>query len=171
LPLGDGEIFMKIHLAHFDEDVRTDVQCEYDPKVLELEFVDLRYVNKLAMEGTVEKGKNAVVFEGRLFSEIERICGRCLKSVAGYLDQPFKLYYETKENDDIDTTDELREVLILHHPLSFLCRENCRGLCSSCGTDLNEVRCDCVSKTQPPAESPFKVMQEKIKGEKKSGSS
>src|SRR5438309_1375159 len=137
---------MKIHLPSFKENASVEVHEEYDPKPLDLEFVDLKYRKPLRLEGTVEKGPEALTFRGHLTSEVEKICGRCLKSIDFPIDQPFELFYEIKGLEDIDTTDDLREVLILNHGLSFVCREDCKGLCPHCGINLNEQQCECEKK-------------------------
>jgi uncharacterized protein len=47
--------------------------------------------------------------------------------------------------------DELvQEDLLLEQPLKRLCSEECRGLCPTCGQDLNEGNCSCVHKTVDP---------------------
>ena len=71
------------------------------------------------------------------------VCARCLKSVKDHVGQPFELFYEIKGREDLETLNDLREILILDHPIRFICREECRGLCLSCGVNLNETRCNC----------------------------
>ncbi|MDD5217341.1 MAG: DUF177 domain-containing protein [Candidatus Omnitrophica bacterium] len=162
---------MFIRLAEFREDFSEPVHYVYDPKKLDLEFVDLKYLKKLSLDGTIEKTKETLVFQGHLVSDVEHICGRCLASVQDHVDQPFKLFYEIKGKEVLDTTDDLREILILNHPMNFICAENCRGLCPQCGTDLNQNSCDCAKKDKGahPVESPFKKMWEKMKEEGKNG--
>ena len=140
---------MILRLVDYKEGVEAAVRQSYDPKDLDLEFVDLKYSRPLAMEGTVEKGPDTLLFRGRLQSEIEHICGRCLKSVANAFDLPFDLYYEIEGKESVDTTDDLREVLILDHPIIFVCKENCKGLCPQCGASFNEVNCRCAPKPLP----------------------
>ena len=43
----------------------------------------------------------------------------------------------------IDPQEIVRSALILELPSRFLCKEDCKGLCSKCGVNLNEVSCDC----------------------------
>ena len=50
-------------------------------------------------------------------------------------------------HDFIDLEPLAREALVLDLPLAPLCREDCRGLCPTCGADLNQGDCDC-----PPAD-------------------
>ena len=48
----------------------------------------------------------------------------------------------------VDLTPELREGIILTFPNHPVCREECLGLCPSCGADLNRGPCSC----EPPAD-------------------
>ena len=41
----------------------------------------------------------------------------------------------------IDLDPVVREQVLLALPVSVLCREDCKGLCSTCGADLNEKDC------------------------------
>ncbi len=141
---------MQIRLADLKEDEIVPVKGTYNPKDLELEFVDLVYSKPLSLDGTLEKSHDTLRFQGVLTSDIERICGRCLKKLPGSLRKLFDLFYEIHGKEVIETTDDLRELLILDHPLSYLCQENCRGLCPQCGTNLNESKCTCkIDNDQP----------------------
>jgi len=42
-------------------------------------------------------------------------------------------------------------------PLKPLCREECKGLCSRCGADLNQGPCGCPEIEN---ESPFALLQQ-----------
>lgn len=141
---------MEIILADFKEGVVVPVRRDYDPRALDLEFVDLKYTEPLHLEGTVEKGFDTLTFRGELESRVEQICGRCLKTISQDVEVPFTLYFDIKGKEVLETTDDLRELLILDHPLSFLCREDCRGLCPACGINRNEAPCACVQKETSP---------------------
>ncbi len=45
--------------------------------------------------------------------------------------------------DHIDLAALVREQLQLHVPFQPLCRESCKGMCQTCGADLNVGRCAC----------------------------
>jgi uncharacterized protein len=139
---------MLIKLQDFKEGEIVRVENSYDPKKLDLEFVDLHYSRPLTLEGTVEKGNDLLTFRGHLTSETELMCGRCLKRIQMPLDKEFELFYETKGKEWVDATDDIRELLLLDHSLAFLCTENCRGLCPKCGTNLNEAACRCEAKAE-----------------------
>ncbi len=44
---------------------------------------------------------------------------------------------------EIDISPLLNEMIILNEPIKKLCREDCRGICSGCGADLNKESCTC----------------------------
>lgn len=46
----------------------------------------------------------------------------------------------------IDLDPIIREQVLLALPVSVLCREDCKGLCTVCGQDLNEKDCGCERK-------------------------
>src|SRR5215212_228399 len=83
-------------------------------------------------------------------------CRRCLKPVEGMLKAEVQELVEANHregetyrlgHDFVDLEPLAREALVLDLPLAPLCREDCRGLCPTCGADLNLGDCDC-----PPAD-------------------
>jgi uncharacterized protein len=48
---------------------------------------------------------------------------------------------EPFDGKTIDLDPVVREQVLLALPVSVLCREDCRGLCPTCGEDLNEKDC------------------------------
>jgi len=136
---------MKISIRLLRDGFPKAVHEEYDPKQLDLEFVDLIYLERVILDGMVEKFRDTLTFRGHLTSRVEHTCARCLKAVEERCDRPFELVYDVRGKEEVDTLDDLREVLILDHPIQFLCKEKCPGLCPRCGADLNEGVCRCSS--------------------------
>jgi uncharacterized protein len=54
---------------------------------------------------------------------------------------------EFLEGNEINIGEVLHEQLALEIPFQPVCSESCKGLCTSCGTNLNEETCACVSKS------------------------
>lgn len=152
---------MKIRLADYEEGVISEVSAEYDPKSLDIEFVDLKYSESLRLSGTIEKGPEVLTFRGNLAGKVEHICGRCLASEKEGIQKPFEFFYEIKGRESIETLDDLRETLILDHSLSFVCRRECRGLCPHCGINLNESQCQCSEQASPRTFSQLKQIWNK----------
>ena len=57
--------------------------------------------------------------------------------------------WNPKENQ-LDLLPGIIEQLILSLPTKKLCRDDCQGLCPSCGTNLNEDRCQCERQSVDP---------------------
>ena len=54
---------------------------------------------------------------------------------------------------ELDMRPALREQWLLAVPAFVHCREDCKGLCPTCGTDLNVGACDCAPTTDSRWES------------------
>jgi uncharacterized protein len=112
---------------------------------------------------------DGVLVRGRIHARLERECRRCLAPVPIEVDDDVTLLYEPlsgededqldgevyplpERGDELDLRPALREQLLLRVPDFVVCSESCRGLCPTCGTNLNDTTCECVPAT---AESPW----------------
>lgn len=110
---------MRIFVSDLKDGVPVSVHEEYDPKELELELVDLKFLDKLILDGVVEKQFEAVSFNGKLTSRVRRICGRTLKEVDEPLSVDFDYYYPAKDADVIETIDDIREAVLMDQPMVY----------------------------------------------------
>ena len=46
-------------------------------------------------------------------------------------------------SDVIDITEIVEKAIISTLPIKRLCKEDCKGLCQSCGANLNKEECSC----------------------------
>lgn len=58
-------------------------------------------------------------------------------------EEEINITYLSPNTDKIDIAKEVRDYAILSIPMKRLCKEDCKGLCSKCGTNLNEDQCEC----------------------------
>ncbi len=58
-------------------------------------------------------------------------------------------YYLIDENHTLDLTEVAREYAIMALPMKPLCSQECSGLCSTCGSNLNHTRCACEAPVDP----------------------
>lgn len=113
----------------------------------------------LRAEAVVE----GILITGSLEAGVALECSRCLKPASSAIEaRVVELYYapdREPEGDDepyrikgleLDLEPMLRDVLGLELPLRPLCREGCKGLCATCGADLNAGDCGCVEETHDP---------------------
>jgi len=56
----------------------------------------------------------------------------------------------TYVGEEVDLEPLLREQIILAVPFAPLCREDCKGLCPTCGIDLNAGNCTCDRRPADP---------------------
>jgi uncharacterized protein len=95
-------------------------------------------------------------WKGRIATTVRATCRRCLTSTAFEVDARVDtVFTEDQDTEDpseyvvpngaglIDLGEVIREELILATKQFVLCREDCKGLCQTCGTDLNLHSCDC----------------------------
>jgi len=112
-----------------------------------------------------------IMVKGTLDTEIELTCSRCLCP----FDCPLRLNIEEEyvpttdivtgaslslpdesgcftinEQNILDLTEAIHQYAQLAIPIKSLCRENCAGLCPSCGQNLNQAPCNCPPEPADP---------------------
>ena len=50
----------------------------------------------------------------------------------------------------MDLDELIRTDILLELPTKFLCKEDCKGLCPTCGKNLNEGACNCQTHQIDP---------------------
>lgn len=71
------------------------------------------------------------------------------------------------DDDEIDLHPILLEQIQLNVPMRPLCREECAGLCPTCGADLNQGRCDCVNETVDPRWAGLAVIRDRLDSDRR----
>lgn len=123
---------------------------------------------------------DAILVQGTARAEAVTQCARCLEEVSYDMEGDIEGYFvigaeeeaeapEDLEGDEFDFLPENRKIdlvplvvaaLLLEVPLVPLCADDCKGLCSQCGANLNEGDCGCA-KQQPDVEkSPFAALKD-----------
>ncbi len=131
-----------------------------DPGLADLEFTPIEPVR---VSGRImASGPGSFYWEGRLETRVRVACRRCLVPVDAVIDETVDLLFTEDQGADdpsvvvipprtaeLDLGDAIRGELILAAPEFVLCREDCRGICPRCGTDLNVEPCRCPSERDP----------------------
>ncbi len=125
---------------------------EYFAEDLDLTLPDAELVLPIKIEGQVSlTGERSAVLEGEACYAISGSCTRCLSPTektftvefSELCDEDADGVYKVK-NDKIDLAPIIDELITLNTPVSFLCKEDCKGICPSCGVNLNEGDCKCI---------------------------
>jgi len=169
----------------------VDFQEEIPPDVIDLGS-DVRQRTMLATRGRAQlveehHGKRKLVKDIRLCGELttglELLCARCLEPMVLEVGRKFDLLYRPQGADagqeELSVTDAeaeigyyqgegllledvLREQVLLAVPLKVICRDDCRGLCPTCGQNRNTEPCSCAQQYEDPRWDALKEIREKL---------
>ena len=109
------------------------------------------------IEGVLKNTGKEMLLNAMCCTEAEVLCSRCLASVkmpisfqieetfypAGYTEQKREKEAETFSDDQIDMSLIIERGILAGLPMKVVCTEQCKGLCSKCGKNLNEGPCNC----------------------------
>jgi uncharacterized protein len=139
-------------------------------------------VAPVELEFDIHKDKDKFRLVGRVRTELELTCSRCIETYRFPIDAEFDQRYlpssaasseadrEVEEDDletsyytddEIDLSQLMREQFYLALPMKPLCREDCKGLCAQCGTNLNTGTCDCAPVWEDPRLAALKAIRGK----------
>lgn len=126
------------------------------PAVRVAEDVDLAYVR-----GPVRLSRTAegVLVQGDLEVGIETECYRCLDPAFDHIDidveelfaypHPIDSEFVVGEDANIDLSPLLRDEVLIAEGHGVLCKPDCKGLCATCGANLNRETCQCEDEIDP----------------------
>jgi uncharacterized protein len=168
-----------------------DFQEEFPPDAIDL-GEDVRQLTLLKTSGRAQlveehHGKRNVIqdirLNGELATRLELLCARCLEPVVQDVTRKFDLLYRPlgtdAGNEELSVTvaeaevgyyqgggllleDAIREQVLLAVPLKVVCREDCKGLCPTCGKNRNTEPCSCAPPLGDPRWSALKDLREKL---------
>lgn len=128
------------------------------------------FTSPLKFSLRLQRVGSLVELDGSLAFSIKDVCGLCLSPFEERIESTFSLTFtpqkesEPEQEDEeveleaeelglisydgeqIDLHEPLQEQVVLSLPLSPLCSEQCNGLCSECGGNLNKTDCNCEKK-------------------------
>jgi len=163
----------------------------FEPGVIDL-GADYRQVTPIESSGRAElveehHGKHKIIqdirIQGQLATRLELSCARCLEPVMQDVKREFDLLYRPQgadagrdemsvtdaeaeisyyEGEGILLDDVVREQVLLAAPLKVTCREDCKGLCPLCGTNLNQEQCSCAVAQEEPRWAALKEIRSKL---------
>jgi DUF177 domain-containing protein len=141
---------------------------------------DFKLVRPIQLAFDIYKDKDQYRLVGRVQTSLELLCGRCLEPFTLPVDAEFDLRYQPHsqntgegereveeddlttafyENEEIDLAQLMHEQFYLALPMKPLCTDDCSGLCSNCGTNLNRGACDCHPRWEDPRLAALKALK------------
>lgn len=130
------------------------------PLDLNFEISDDLIGSPVHLKGLVQNRTGIVRIDAAASYTCSAQCARCNKKILRKIEVPIRHILvprseNEEEEDDYIVLEDLQldpealasEDIFLEMPSRFLCREDCRGLCPVCGSDLNERDCGCRPAT------------------------
>ncbi len=113
-------------------------------------------LNLQKLTGKVEltRTPKGILVQARFSTSYHAECVRCLDEYDQQLETDFNELYAfhansvtesgliVPEDANIDLLPLLREYLLIEIPIKTVCREDCKGLCTVCGENLNHHTCE-----------------------------
>jgi uncharacterized protein len=162
---------MKIDVRAISNDAGAlmELNIALEPGEIGLESEGFMFCHHVQFEGTVTNISRGVLqLTGNVSAFVKTNCDRCLCEtefeVGNRLDVIFKsslvqsrnLEFDSDETPEYDDEDEyqyqgyelipdkaLRDAILLTLPVKVLCKEDCKGFCTNCKTNMNETNCKC----------------------------
>jgi len=152
------------------------IRKSYAPGSVDYHTAEIKQVAPLEVNATAELIEGQIRISGELETKIELACARCLEPVTEDVHRTFDLFYSPLPKDakpeeeqlksaDADIgfyqgeglflADVLSEQVLLAVPMKAICQSDCRGLCPTCGVNLNHEECRCETHAMDARMAPL----------------
>ena len=151
---------------------RLEFQLELDLK--DVEFSGRYPVTEMvSVQGEIRNSADILELELEATTVLDAACDRCGKEFRQEKEVVFScMLAEELQNEDnldivlleggkVDVGDLARTEFILEMDIQTLCSEDCKGLCSRCGADLNLGPCSCQKEVDPRLAALAKLLENK----------
>jgi uncharacterized protein len=157
---------LRVDLRQLERKNRLEIEQELPAEDPIWQDAGFQLAEPLSVQLEAQQAGHDVIVRGRLQGSVALSCRRCLEPVTAPVVEDVSLVFrpglsrveaEAEEvyalperGEDLDLSDAIRELLVLAYPQYGMCREDCRGLCPQCGTNLNQETCDCAPAHADP---------------------
>ena len=130
------------------------------------------FVAPVSVTGEFINKLGVVSFEATAQFTYRAPCDRCAEPVEREYSLPIHHGLVTalnnEDNDDflvvenmkLDVDELVRSDVLLSLPTKFLCKSDCKGLCSKCGANLNLGPCNCKKEVDPRLSALLELMDQ-----------
>jgi uncharacterized protein len=149
-----GEL-MNINISNLicDKTKTIDINFDYELNNSELlQDLGILKASPIKFLGKVYRDDENIFIDAVFSGEVVFRCTRCLeefkKNISGNIDFEIPLVEKDEEDsyiqgDCLNLSIIIEEALAFSLPMKALCSEECKGLCSGCGQNLNIKECNC----------------------------
>lgn len=144
---------MKIDLNKLKRSGKTEENFffEYEPKESLSNIPNAEVTLPVKISGNVTlTGERKAYVSGEVAFTLSGECTRCLNKAEntyvvefGENVEPDSVDGYSTVSDVIDLSKIVDDVIVMNMPVAFLCKDDCKGLCPTCGQNLNDGACKC----------------------------
>lgn len=151
---------MKLDVTNLIKNETDVVGISFDFAEPEIDYYGeiIEFNDSVKVKGSAKRIIDQLFIEMEIEVSITTRCARCLKEVHKPLliktfDELLPIAKEKEVEQDenvlfydsyhLDLLDCAREQLLLRLPFKTVCQEDCPGICTRCGGNLNEEACEC----------------------------
>ena len=125
-------------------DKAIEIEEEIPASSWDLNSADITFVNSILLKSKFFRVGDEIVAQTLVTTHRDIVCSRCLQQTRQIVEQSFTRSYKDSEvGESLEINDDIREEMLLNFPMQVLCRQDCKGICSRCGVNLNHQECDC----------------------------
>jgi len=130
----------KFPLTDVKENGQLAVDASTPPETFPDALSEGALVGPIRLEGMILAVDDEAAFNGNAKGKWKFECTRCLKPVEQAWSAPIEVMVPI-DGGPMDLTDEVRQSIALIQPMKILCKPDCKGLCTTCKANRNEVKC------------------------------
>ena len=121
-----------------------NIHEEVVPSDIGLSKEDLDIRSNLDINAVLTRVGNSVLADAMVSASYGFQCARCLEDFERPKTKEFHFDYEVKSLMDVfDVGEDIRQEMILDVVQRALCKNDCKGICTGCGVNLNIEQCKC----------------------------
>ena len=144
------------------KEIKVETSIDFSSK----DEYGIKFLSPTMVTGKILNIGGQLEFSGDVEAKLSFMCDRCNEwfeeklnfSFAEVLKKEIDKALEGDENPDVifyegnrlDISEIIYNNIILNLPTKKLCKEDCKGLCTVCGTNLNEKDCGCKEDNTDP---------------------
>lgn len=147
---------MKIQISDIisGKDRSKKIDEIFEIESFEFEGDIIKSITPCKVSGVMNSDGDILVIRANIKTDLEMVCSRCLDTFIYPIDIDIEERFTSNEtledeevvlvnSDTIDITEIVEKAIISTLPIKRLCKEDCKGLCQSCGANLNKEECSC----------------------------
>ena len=164
---------MRIDLNNVFNNNGEEIKIDYELNLSEFDYSGYKPFEKpISVIGTIKNNTDVISIDAVAEYEFKGFCDRCaeplLKKNAIQIKHFLVTHLNDEDNDEylvvenalLDLDELVTTDILLSLPYKILCNEDCKGLCSQCGKNLNIEQCNCKKPIDPRLEVLLQLLEE-----------